>query len=136
MSRACDPVPVASGHPNVGFLALGGRAPTWAGTAAASQKRPLCDVVRRRKSLRQVRLEKPSRVRRLSGRNGAKFNWLVAWQEFEIHFQPGPIQGPDDLEGEEPRLKQLFHLAMLARGPRVPPHSSSKGSRVMRSPYL
>ncbi len=34
----------------------------------------------------------------------------------ENQFQPGPIQGPDDLEGEEPRLKQLFHLAMLTRG--------------------
>ncbi len=33
-----------------------------------------------------------------------------------IHFRPGPIGAPDDLEGEDPRLKQLFHLAMLARG--------------------
>ncbi len=33
-----------------------------------------------------------------------------------IHFRPAPIQGPDDLAAEEPRLKQLFHLAMLARG--------------------
>ena len=76
----------------------------------------MCDVVRRRESLRQARLAKPSRVRRLSGQNRGKFNWLGAWQEFEIHFQPGPIQEPEDLEGEEPRLKQLFHLAMLARG--------------------
>jgi hypothetical protein len=27
---------------------------------------------------------------------------------------PGSIRGPDDLESEEPHLKQLFHLAMLA----------------------
>ena len=33
-----------------------------------------------------------------------------------IHFRPGPIAAPADLEGEDPRLKQLFHLAMLARG--------------------
>ena len=33
-----------------------------------------------------------------------------------VHFRPGPILRPDDLEGEDPRLKQLFHLAMLARG--------------------
>ena len=33
-----------------------------------------------------------------------------------IHFGPGPITAPEDLEGEDPRLKQLFHLAMLARG--------------------
>ena len=33
-----------------------------------------------------------------------------------IHFRPGPIGAPEDLEGEDPRLKQLFHLAMLARG--------------------
>ena len=33
-----------------------------------------------------------------------------------IHFRPGPIGAPADLEGEDPRLKQLFHLAMLARG--------------------
>ncbi len=76
----------------------------------------MCDVVRRRESVRQARLAKPSRLRWLSGPNRGKFNWLGAWQEFEIHFRSGPIQGPDDLEGEEPRLKQLFHLAMLARG--------------------
>ncbi len=33
-----------------------------------------------------------------------------------IHFRPGPILRPEDLEGEDPRLKQVFHLAMLARG--------------------
>jgi glutamate-1-semialdehyde 2,1-aminomutase len=33
-----------------------------------------------------------------------------------IHFRPGPIARPGDLEGEDPRLKQLFHLAMLERG--------------------
>jgi len=33
-----------------------------------------------------------------------------------VHFRPGPILRPEDLEGEDPRLKQLFHLAMLARG--------------------
>ena len=33
-----------------------------------------------------------------------------------IHFRPGPITRPSDLEGEDPRLKQLFHLAMLERG--------------------
>ncbi len=38
-----------------------------------------------------------------------------------IHFRPGPIQGPDDLEDEDPRLKQLFHLAMLARGTYLAP---------------
>ena len=31
-----------------------------------------------------------------------------------IHFRPGPIGAPEDLEGEDPRLKQLFHLAMVA----------------------
>ena len=33
-----------------------------------------------------------------------------------VHFRPGPILAPEDLEGEDPRLKQLFHLAMIARG--------------------
>jgi len=33
-----------------------------------------------------------------------------------IHFRPGPILQPDDLKGEDTRLKQLFHLAMLDRG--------------------
>jgi len=33
-----------------------------------------------------------------------------------IHFRPGPILRPEDLEGEDSRLKQVFHLAMLARG--------------------
>ena len=33
-----------------------------------------------------------------------------------VHFRPGPILRPGDLEGEDPRLKQLFHLAMIARG--------------------
>ncbi len=33
-----------------------------------------------------------------------------------VHFRPGPILRPEDLEGEDPRLKQLFHLAMIARG--------------------
>jgi glutamate-1-semialdehyde 2,1-aminomutase len=33
-----------------------------------------------------------------------------------IHFRPGPIIRPSDLEGEDARLKQLFHLAMIARG--------------------
>ncbi len=33
-----------------------------------------------------------------------------------VHFRPGPILAPEDLEGEDPRLKQLFHLAMLDRG--------------------
>ncbi len=33
-----------------------------------------------------------------------------------VHFRPGPITRPEDLEGEDSRLKQLFHLAMLARG--------------------
>ncbi len=33
-----------------------------------------------------------------------------------IHFRPGPIGAAEDLEGEDPRLKQLFHLSMLARG--------------------
>ena len=92
--------------------------------SANSQKRSLCDVVRRCESLRQARLAKPSRLRRLSGQNRGKFNRLGAWQEFEIHFRPGPIQGPDDLEGEEPRLKQLFHLALLARGTYLSPRGT------------
>ena len=33
-----------------------------------------------------------------------------------IHFRPGPIHGTDDLKDEDPRLQQLFPLAMLARG--------------------
>ena len=33
-----------------------------------------------------------------------------------IHFRSGPIHAPADLAGEDPRLKQLFHLALLARG--------------------
>ena len=30
-----------------------------------------------------------------------------------IHFQPGPITRPSQLKDEDPRLKRLFHLAML-----------------------
>ncbi len=33
-----------------------------------------------------------------------------------VHFRPGPIVRPEDLEGQDPRLKQLFHLAMIERG--------------------
>ncbi len=90
----------------------------------------MCDVVRRREALRQARLAKPSRLRRLSGQNRGKFNLLGAWQEFEIHFQPGPIQGPDDLKGEEPHLKQLSHLAMLARDI----HLSPRGTLALSLP--
>ena len=33
-----------------------------------------------------------------------------------LHFRAGPITNPRQSEHEDPRLKRLFHLAMLERG--------------------
>ncbi len=53
-----------------------------------------------------------------------------------LHFRPGPITDPRQSEDEDPRLKRLFHLAMLERGIYLTPRGMIVLSLPMGDPEI
>ena len=66
-------------------------------------------------------------------KTGASSIGLALGKSLKSTSSPARSKGPD-LEGEEPRLKQLFHLAMLARGIYLSPRGTLALSLPMGEP--